>query len=108
MLFRSPKSNRLLKVHFNISPWRTQTDAPNAMARTHKVVKVLHSQIPPKQLMLWREMGGRTRKTTNESQDLDPIGSSHKEEIWIDGNVDLDLLSLFPQEGARIIGGIER
>ena len=26
----------------------------------------------------------------------------------IGGNVDLDLLSLFPQEGARIIGGIER
>jgi hypothetical protein len=26
----------------------------------------------------------------------------------IGGNVDLDLLSLFPQELARIIGGIER
>jgi hypothetical protein len=26
----------------------------------------------------------------------------------IGGNIDLDLLSLFPQEDARIIGGIER
>ena len=93
---QAPKSNKLLKLHFHVSPWRTHTDAPNAMARTHKVVKVLHSQIPPKQQMLWRKMGGRTRKTTNESQDLDPIGSPHKEEGLIGGVVDLDLLSLFP------------
>jgi hypothetical protein len=26
----------------------------------------------------------------------------------IGGNIDLDLLSLFPQEDARIIGGIEK
>ena len=44
----------------------------------------------------------------DELQDLDPRGSPHLEEKVIGGNVDLDLLSLFPQEGARIIGGIER
>jgi hypothetical protein len=59
--------------------------------------------------MLWRDMRGRTRrKSTNELQDLDPNGSHHLEEKLIGGNIDLDLLSLFPQEDARIIGGIER
>jgi hypothetical protein len=43
-----------------------------------------------------------------ELQDLDPIGSPHLEEILIGGKIDLDLLSLFSQEDARIIGGIER
>jgi hypothetical protein len=43
-----------------------------------------------------------------ELQDLDPIGSPHIEERLIGGNIDLDLLSLFPQEDARIIGGMER
>jgi hypothetical protein len=38
-----------------------------------------------------------------ELQDLDPIGSPHIEEIIIGGNVDLDLLSLFPQKDARIM-----
>jgi hypothetical protein len=33
-----------------------------------------------------------------ELQDLDPIGSSHIEEILIGGNINLDLLSLFPQQ----------
>ena len=53
-------------------------------------------------------MRGRTKKkTTNEPQDLDPISSPHLEERLIGGNVDLDLLSLFPQRYARIMGGIE-
>ena len=42
-----------------------------------------------------------------ELQDIDPRGSPHIEEKVIGGNVDLHLLSLFPQELARIIGGIE-
>ena len=58
--------------------------------------------------MLFRDRGGRTRKTTNESQDLDLVGSPHKEEGLIGGVVDLDLLSLFPQVEARIIGEIDR
>jgi hypothetical protein len=45
--------------------------------------------------MLWRDMRGRTRrKSTNELQDLDPIGSPHLEEILIGGKIDL-YLSLF-------------
>ena len=40
-------------------------------------------------------------------QDLDPICSPHLEERLICGNVDLDLLSIFPQEWARIMGGIK-
>ena len=43
-----------------------------------------------------------------ELQDLDPKGSPHLEEELIGGNVDLDLLSLFPQICARIMGGSER
>ena len=58
--------------------------------------------------MLWRKMRGRTKEGHEELQDLDPRGSPHIEEKVIGGNVDLDLLSLFPQELARIIGGIER
>ena len=41
-------------------------------------------------------------------QDLDPLGFPHLEGRWIGGNVDLDLLSLFPQRYARIMGGNER
>jgi hypothetical protein len=48
--------------------------------------------------MLWKDMRGRTRrKSTNELQDLDPNGSPHLEEKLIGRNIDLDLLSLFPQ-----------
>ena len=53
------------------------------------------------------EMRGRTKEEHEELQDLDPRGSPHLEEKVIGGNVDLDLLSLFPQKLARIHGGIE-
>ena len=54
-------------------------------------------------------MRGRTkRKSTNEPQDLDPICSPHLEERLIGGNVDLDLLSLFPKKYARSMGGNKR
>jgi hypothetical protein len=44
-------------------------------------------------------MRGRIKEENHkELQDLDPIGSPHKEEKVIDGNVDLDLLSLFPKK----------
>jgi hypothetical protein len=39
---------------------------------------------------------------------LDQLCSPHLEERCIGGNIDLDLLSLFPQRYARIMGGIER
>ena len=56
--------------------------------------------------MLGRKMRGRTKEEHEELQDLDPRGSPHLEEKVIGGYVDLDLLSLFPQERARIIGGL--
>ena len=34
------------------------------------------------------------KRTTQELQDQDLLGSPHLEERWIGGNVDLDLLSL--------------
>ena len=33
------ESNKLLNFNFHVSPWRTQTDATDAMARTLEVVK---------------------------------------------------------------------
>ena len=55
------------------------------------------------------EKRGRTKKrTTQELQDQDLLGSPHLEERWIGGIVDLDLLSQIPQRYARIMGGIER
>jgi hypothetical protein len=57
-------------------------------------------------------MKGYERKNKEEIhkelQDHDPIGSPHLEEKMIGGNVDLDLLSLFPQKDARIMGGKEQ
>jgi hypothetical protein len=57
--------------------------------------------------MLWRDMRERTKEIHKELQDLDPLCSPHLEERWIGGNIDVDLLSLFPQKDARIIGGME-
>ena len=103
------KSNKLLNFNFHVSLWRTQTDATDVMARTHEVVKILQSQIPPKQLILWRNKKEKTsRKSTNESQDLDPKASPHLEERLIGVIVDLDLLSLFPSIRGKNHAGIER
>ena len=83
--FQEPKSKKLLTFHPTESSPRTQTDAPNAMARTQSA-QILLSQIPPKQHKLWRNMRGRTkRKSTNEPQDLDPKSSPHLEERLIGG-----------------------
>ena len=76
------------------------------MARTHEVVKslTLKSHHNNKSYGgIWEEEQGAHK----ELQDLHPRGSPHIEEKVIGGNVDLDLLSLFPQELAKLIGGIE-
>jgi hypothetical protein len=57
--------------------------------------------------MLWRDMRGRTKEIHKELKDLDPLCSPQLEERWIGGNIDLYLLSLFPQKYARIMGGME-
>ncbi|RAV76535.1 hypothetical protein DBT52_09605 [Aerococcus mictus] len=63
------------------------------MARTQEVLKSFTLKSHQKQLMLMGEKRGRTKKrTTQELQDLDPLGSPHLEERWIGGNVDLGLL----------------
>jgi hypothetical protein len=57
-------------------------------------------------------MDGYERKNKGEIhkelQDLDPMGSPHKEGKVISGNIDLDLLSLFPHRYERIMGEIEK
>jgi hypothetical protein len=57
--------------------------------------------------MLWRDIRGRTKEIHKKLQDLDPLCSPHLEERWIGVNVNIDLLSLFPQKDARIMGGME-
>jgi hypothetical protein len=56
-------------------------------------------------------MEGYERKNKEEIhkelQDLDPTGFPHLEEKVIGGNVDLDLLSLFPSKDARNMEGME-
>jgi hypothetical protein len=59
--------------------------------------------------MIWRYMRGKTKEEIHkELQDLDLIGSPHLEEKVIGGNVDLDLLSLFPKKDEIIVGGMGR
>jgi hypothetical protein len=58
--------------------------------------------------MLWRDMRERTKKIHKELQDLDPLCSPYLEERWIGGNIDLDLLSLFPKKDVRNMEGMER
>jgi hypothetical protein len=48
--------------------------------------------------MLWRDMRVITKEIHKELQHLDPRCFPHLEERWIDGNIDLDLLSLFPSK----------
>ena len=59
----------------------------------------IRAVLQPKQLMLWRDLGGRTKEEHQELQNLDPTSSPHLEEILFGGEVDLDLLSCFPKFG---------
>ena len=79
------------------------------MARTQEVLKSFTPKSHQKQLMLMGDKRGRKKEEKHqELQDQDLLGSPHLEERWIGEIVDLDLLSLFPQRYARIMGGIER
>ena len=77
------------------------------MERAHEVLKnhTLKSHQSNKSYggILEKEQGEH-----QELQNLDPQRFPHLEERSIGGNIDRDLLSLFPQKDARIIGGIER
>ena len=54
--------------------------------------QILNPKIQPKQLMLRRDLGGRTEEKHKELQNLDPTSSPHLEDILFGGRVDLDLL----------------
>ena len=89
----APKSNKLLELQSHESSWRAQPDATNAKGKNTPSGQILLSEIQPKQLMLWRDLGGRTKEKHQELQNLDLLGSPHLEEERIGGMVDLDLLS---------------
>ena len=66
--FKEPKSKKLFTFHSIESSKRTQTDAPNAMARAHKVLKSFTHKSQQSYKSLWGNKRGRTkRKTPNES-----------------------------------------
>ena len=59
--------------------------------------------------MIGRDLIGRTKEKHKATpKDLDPKASPNLEEIWFGGNVDLDLLSLFPLKGGKNQGGVDR
>ena len=62
---------------------------------------------PTKATNAREEHDRKNEEQHKELQDQDPRGSPHLEEKVIGGNVDLDILSRFPQKLARIHGGIE-
>ena len=66
------------------------------------------SSNPTKATKDMEEYERKNKENTKELQDLDPQGSPHLEEMWIHGNVNLDLLSLFPQKDERFMVGIVR
>jgi hypothetical protein len=49
----------------------------------------------------------KNKGNLQRTQNLDPLCSPHLEENLIGRNIDLDLLSLFSQKDARIMGGME-
>ena len=77
------------------------------MARAHGVPKSLTLKSHQSNESYGRKRQEGQEGEHQELQDLDPRGSPHLEEKVIGGNVDLDLLSLFPQKLARIHGEIE-
>ena len=105
-----PKSNKLLNFDFHVSPWRTQTDATDAMGKNTRSAQNPSLSNPTKAT---NAIGGRReedqgRTQQMELQDLDPRASPHLEERWIGGTIDLDLLSLLPLIGGKNHGGIKR
>jgi hypothetical protein len=93
------------------TPERTQTDAPNAMAKnTTKMPKFFSPKFQQSYKSYWGNKGGRTnmRRNTKQLQDLDLARSPHLERDSIGGALDLDLLCPFPQKDARNSGGIKR
>ena len=104
---KDPRVTSSQAFNFHESSWRAQTDATKQW-QEHKCSNLSLSN-PTKTT---NGYGGRREKEQRrtqqiELQDLYPKGSPHLEERWIGRNVDLDLLSLFPQRYARIMGGIE-
>ena len=86
-----PESNKLTNFHFHESSWREQTDATKCNGKKTRSAQVLHAQIPPKAT---NACGGRREEEQRRTQQMELQ--------------DLDLLSLFPLNGGKNHGGIER
>ena len=92
----SSRSEYLTNFHLHVSPRRSQTDAPNAMARTPQRCtdpSLSNSNKATKAIggIGEEEQEGRTQNSPrSRSQRF-----THKEMIWFGQSVDLELLSLF-------------
>jgi hypothetical protein len=70
---------------------RTQTGAPNAMARTHKMLKSFTLKFHQRYISYWGNKRGRPKRRTPNLQDI-----NSKDSLPNTGKiVNLDLLSLF-------------
>jgi hypothetical protein len=71
------------------------------------VFKSFTPQIPPNLQKLW---GERKNKGGEHQiiQDLDPMCCPQNKKGLVDGDVDIDLLSLFPRKHAKNMGRIGR
>jgi hypothetical protein len=76
------------------------------MARKHKVFKSLSLKFYQSYKTYWGAKRERTKEIHKELEDLDLLYSPQLERIIIGGNVDLDLLSLFPQKDSTSIRGM--
>ena len=72
------------------------------------MVKSFSSKSNQSNLMLGRDLRGRTKEKPKATPRSRSKGFPHLEEIWLGEVVDLDLLSLFPLEGGKNHGGMER
>jgi hypothetical protein len=106
--FQEPKSNKLTTS--------TYPNLQGELKMMHQMQWQKHTKCSnpslPNPTKATNAMEGYERKNKEEINKWTPRSRSkwfpHLEEKLIGGNVDLDLLSLCPQEDARIIGGIER
>jgi hypothetical protein len=71
--FQEPKSNKLNKLS-PPNPKENSNRSNRCKGKNTQSAEVLLSQMPPKQLMIWGKMRGRTKEeNTKFIQDLDPM-----------------------------------
>jgi hypothetical protein len=73
---QAPESNQLINFHFHVSPWGTQTDAPNAM-----VISTLSNSTKTTKAILGTIEEEQKEENTKFIQDLDLMDSLTRKEF---------------------------